>query len=170
MNPDNRRLIAIYLRDHLAGAVLGYELAKRALSSNRDNELGRYLEETFIPAVLEDKKALEDIMALFDVSPSAPKNALSWSGEKLGRLKLNGSFRAYSPLSRVVDLEGLVLGVRGKLSLWENLQVLAASDRALASVDLGRLALRAETQLNALKEHKLAAAERAFTGQKPNNG
>jgi hypothetical protein len=164
MNPDNRRLIAIYLKDHLAGAVLGYELAKRARSSNRDNALGTYLEETFIPAVLEDKKALEDIMALFDVSPSVPKNALSWSGEKLGRLKLNGSLRAYSPLSRVVDVEGLVLGVRGKLSLWENLQVVAASEPALGSVDLGRLAARAEAQLNELEEHKLAAARRAFAG------
>jgi hypothetical protein len=170
MNPDNRRLTAIYLRDHLAGAVLGYELAKRALSNNKENNLGRYLEETFIPAVLEDKKALEDIMALFEVSPSAPKNALSWSGEKLGRLKLNGSLRTYSPLSRVIDVEGLVLGVRGKLSLWENLQVLAASEPALGSVDLGRLAARAETQLNGLREHKLAAAQLAFTGQKPNNG
>jgi hypothetical protein len=162
MNPDNRRLIAIYLQDHLAGAVLGSELAKRALSNNRGTELGTYLEETLLPAVLEDKKALEDIMALFEVSPSAPKNALSWSGEKLGRLKLNGSLRQYSPLSRVIDLEGLVLGVRGKLSMWENLQALVASEPALSSVDFDRLIARAEAQLNALKEHKVAAARRAF--------
>jgi hypothetical protein len=162
MNPDNRRLIAIYLQDHLAGAVLGSELAKRALSKNRGTELGTYLEETLLPAVLEDKKALEDIMALFEVSPSAPKNALSWSGEKLGRLKLNGSLRQYSPLSRVIDLEGLVLGVRGKLSMWENLQALVASEPALSSVDFDRLIGRAEVQLNELKKHKVAAAGRAF--------
>ena len=39
------------------------------------------------------------------------KAAAAWGGEKLGRLKLNGQLRGYSPLSRVVELEGLALGV-----------------------------------------------------------
>ena len=39
---DPDRLLAIYLNDHLAGAALGVELARRLRSSNRgDAEFGR---------------------------------------------------------------------------------------------------------------------------------
>ena len=67
-----------------------------------------------------------------------------WLGEKLGRLKLNGQLRGYSPLSRVVELEGLVVGIGGKTELWATLR------RALGSewhgFDFAALAERARRQ------------------------
>ena len=68
-----------------------------------------------------------------------------WGAEKLGRLKLNGRLLGYSPLSRVVELEALVLGVRGKLSLWLALQEIQHQRRELADFDLGVLVRRAES-------------------------
>ena len=44
--------------------------------------------------------------------------------EKAGRLKMNGELFEYSPLSRLVEFEGLTLGVTGKLSLWKVLEQL----------------------------------------------
>ena len=38
---------------------------------------------------------------------TSSKNAGAWALEKVGRLKLNGELTSYSPLSRVVELEGL---------------------------------------------------------------
>ena len=38
-------------------------------------------------------------------------------GERLARLKPNGKVFRYSPLSRVLELEGLIMGVTGKLQL-----------------------------------------------------
>ena len=38
-----------------------------------------------------------------------------------GRLKPNGQLTGYSPLSRLVELEGLSLGITGKLGLWRAL-------------------------------------------------
>ncbi len=38
-----------------------------------------------------------------------------WVAEKLGRLKPNGQLLGYSPLSRLVELEALALGITGKL-------------------------------------------------------
>ena len=39
-----------------------------------------------------------------------------WALEKLSRLKPNGALIAYSPLDRVVELEGLTVGITGKIS------------------------------------------------------
>ena len=38
----------------------------------------------------------------------------AWTAEELERLKLNGQLAGYSPLSRLVELEGLAVGIEGK--------------------------------------------------------
>jgi hypothetical protein len=45
----NRRLLAIYLNDHLAGATIGVELALRAARENTGSELGDFLGEVLLP-------------------------------------------------------------------------------------------------------------------------
>jgi len=54
-----------------------------------------------------------------------PKNpaklAAAWLAENVGRLKLNGQFLQYSDLSRLLELEGLGLGIHGKMDLWRGL-------------------------------------------------
>ena len=52
------------------------------------------------------------------VKPDRVKEAMGWTAEKLGRLKLNGQLLGYSPLSRLVELEGLMLGITGKMAMW----------------------------------------------------
>jgi hypothetical protein len=42
----NRKLLGIYLNDHLAGATIGLELSRRARGSNEGNEYGEVLERT----------------------------------------------------------------------------------------------------------------------------
>ncbi len=90
------------------------------------------------------------------------KSALGWAGEKAGRLKLNGQLTGYSPLSRLWEVEGLVLGVTGKRSLWRSLNRIADRDPRIAAVDFDRLEKRAEAQLEALEEHRIEAARLAF--------
>ena len=70
---------------------------------------------------------------------SKPKAAVAWVGEKVGRLKLNGQIRGYSPLSRVLELEALAVGVRGKLALWESLLALPGIRERLSAFDLDDL-------------------------------
>ena len=57
-------------------------------------------------------------MTTLGVGPDRFKVAGAWAGEKAGRLKLNGHLTSYSPQSRVIELEGLVVGVTGKRCLW----------------------------------------------------
>jgi hypothetical protein len=161
------RLVRIYLSDHLAGSVVGLELAKRCLSNNRGTELGTFLDERLIPEISGDKDTLGDVMRRLGVRGSGAKNALAWTGEKAGRLKFNGTLRRYSPLSRLVEIEGLVVGVTGKLSMWQSLEAVAPDDARLDGVDFARLAARARSQIESLEAHRAAASRIAFAGAGP---
>ncbi|MGI9021300.1 MAG: hypothetical protein ACR2G3_11395 [Solirubrobacterales bacterium] len=153
-------LRAIYLQDHWAGSTVGTELAKRAASSNAGTELGDFLGR--LSGELDsDRQALRAIMVELEVGVDRLKSSAAWGAEKLGRLKPNGRLFSYSPLSRLVELEGLHVGISGKLSLWQNLQATSAAE---ISADLGNLIARAQGQLAELEPYRTAAASEAFAG------
>jgi hypothetical protein len=156
----NRRL-AIYLNDHLAGSVVGTELAKRALRENRGTAFEEPL-EWLLARIEEDRATLERILEELGVRKSRMKTSLALVLERLGRLKLNGQLTGYSPLSRLVELEGLSLGVTGKLALWENLREIAPEEPGLAAFDFAELIRRAQEQLEHLREQRLAASRLAL--------
>jgi hypothetical protein len=153
------RLLAIYLQDHHAGATAGLELARRAAGSNAGNEYGPELER-IADEIEQDLTELERVMAALDVSQDRLKDRLAWIGERMGRLKRNGTWLAYSPLSRMVELEGLVIGVTGKLALWEALQ--SAVGPVPGGVDLVALEGRAREQRATLDALRRQAATEAF--------
>jgi hypothetical protein len=154
------KYLHIYLSDHLAASVAGVELARRCANSNKDNDIGHFLRMTLIPAIEEDRATLRGIVQRVGASESRVKDALFWAGEKLGRLKFNGELTTYSPLSLLIELEGLTSGVAGKLSLWQCLR--EARDPRLEPVDLTALISRAEEQLKALEIQRQKAAALAF--------
>ncbi len=154
-------LLAIYLNDHLAGAMAGRELARRAAASNRGSSYGSFL-ETLADQIEEDRQALLETMRTLNVRIDRFKLLGGWGAEKLGRLKLNGRFRGYSPLSRVVELEALTLGVHGKLALWRTLAELELDELTVTGVALTDLMLRAERQLEGLESERLRAVAEAF--------
>ncbi len=155
-------LLGTYLNDHLAGATAGRDLARRAASSNRgDGRYGPLLAE-LAREVDEDRDALLAIMRALDVGTDRLKLAGGWGAEKLGRLKPNGRLWSYSPLSRVVELEVLCLGVTGKLGLWRSLAALAAEDPRLRADQIAALIARAEAQLARLEPHRLRAVTSAL--------
>lgn len=158
---ERRRLLRIYLNDHLAGATVGVQLARRCLRNNGGTPLGDLLER-FITELTEDRASLLQIFATLDLPVDRVKVVLGSVGEKVGRLKLNGRLRGYSDLSRLWELEGLCAGVDLKLCLWRSLGSVPAADARLATVDLDRLIERAVAQRAALEDHRLEAARRAF--------
>ena len=157
----DQKLLSIYLNDHLAGATAGVELARRARSSNRSSELGAYLDR-LVEEIEEDRSTLLSLMGRLDIGRDRLKEAAGWAAEKVGRLKLNGSLLAYSPLSRVVELEALVLGVTAKRTLWDALKRVRDTDPRLSDVDLDALAGRADRQRRELEHHRLVAVDEAL--------
>jgi hypothetical protein len=158
----NKKLLSIYLNDHLAASVAGRQLAQRTVANNRGSDYGNWV-RGFVGEVEEDQEALLDVMRRLQVSVDPIKPRAAWVVEKLGRLKLNGQIRGYSPLSRLVEIEGLCLGIDGKLSMWRSLEQLAEFDTRLAVTDFDTLIKRAERQREEIEVHRLKAANSAFT-------
>jgi hypothetical protein len=152
-------LLATYLNDHLAGSTAGLELARRARNSNEGTALGDFLAE-LTDEIEADRERLGEVMSAVDAGRDRAKVAAAWAGEKVGRLKLNGSLVSYSPLSRVVELESLRLGVEGKACLWRMLRELG--DPRLARFDFDALIERAERQRDQLERHRLEAGRLAL--------
>ena len=152
-------LLGTYLNDHLAGSMVGVELSRRARRSNEGTPLGRHLTE-LAKEIEEDRASLKAVMARLDVGEDRLKMGAGWLGEKAGRLKPNNRLFGYSPLSRVVELEGLMLGVEGKRGLWQVLAEL--NEPRLAEFDFERLLERARSQRDELQRRRLAAGLEAF--------
>lgn len=150
-----------YLQDHRAGAATGLELARRLTEEN----VGTVYEDFLAGLAQEierDVEMLEQIMDRFGVSTPTLKIAGGKVAEKLGRLKPNEQLDGYSPLSRVLEIEGLRGGVQAKRALWDALAELAAHDDRLDPAQLAELQAKAQKQLDALREHHRMAVRQAF--------
>ena len=164
MSPSGepKHLLAIYLNDHLAGAKGGVELCRRLLGSNRDEpDLGEVLAE-LCAEVEADRETLERLMQRLGIRRDPIKPVLAWAAEKLGRLKLNGRLIGPAPLSSVVELEGLITGVSGKLALWSALKQIAPREPRLDEARIDELADRARRQLDELRDWHRRTADEAL--------
>jgi hypothetical protein len=153
------KLLSTYLNDHLAGSTVGVELSRRAAGNNEGSELGRVLAD-LAAEIEEDRDTLVKIMDQLGVKKDRLKVAAGWAGEKVGRLKPNNRLLGYSPLSRLIELEGLALGVEGKRSLWQVLGEL--HEPRLEGFDFDVLLERARSQRDQLQQRRLAAGLDAF--------
>ena len=156
-----RKLLRIYLQDHLAGSTGGRELARRARGANKGTPYGEPLAK-LADDIEADRRSLESLMEDLGFGADRAKNIALWAAEKAGRLKLNGQLTGYSPLSRMIEIEGLITGVNGKLSLWRTLREVADSVPELDADRIDRLIERAEQQIGTLHELRTRAGREAF--------
>jgi hypothetical protein len=156
-----RKLLGTYLNDHLAGSMVGGELARRITRQNSDNEYGREIAE-IAEQIEQDKLELRRIMTRLDVPQKRLRLGIAWAAEKVTRLKPNGRLVGYSPLSRVLELEGLVIGITGKLELWRTLDQLEDANPALDEAQIRELIRRAESQRDRVEDLRLKAAAEAM--------
>jgi len=162
----NAPLLSTYLNDHLAGATAGRNLARRAATNNKATQYGAQLADV-AREIAEDRVVLQHLMASLDVTPNRAKTAAAAVAERLARAKANRRLFSYSPLSRVDEIEGLVVGVRGKLALWTALRTLQATESRIAAIGLPALIERAEDQLARLEDLRLGAFQEAMLGAAP---
>ena len=150
------KYLSIYLNDHLAALAALRAVARRSRRSNRGTDLGRYLAQ--VTYELGDAiDEIERVAVELGIRRDPLKRAAAWAAEKAGRLKLNGHFLRYSPLSRVLELEGLLAGAELELAGW----------RTLAGVtgrDLSGLASLCEQRWTDLARHHSEAAKTVLRG------
>jgi hypothetical protein len=138
------------LRDHHAASAGGVALARRGLGASHP----------LTQQIARDRKTLEHVMRQLDVPTSASKVALVRVVERLGRLKLNGRLFARSPLSNILELEMLLVGIRAKEALWTALR---AGDVRARGVDLDALIESAGRQARRVDEQRLRHAAQTFS-------
>ena len=155
------RLLRIYMNDQLAAGVLWREVARRSQRANAGSELGEALEKV-AREIAEDVQTFEGLMKRLGLGRSRFKSPLAMAGERLGRLKLNGRLRGYSPLSRFAELDFLIAGIEGKKILWADLRDLAGLSARLPDVDFDALIERAARQRAALEPFHARAGREAF--------
>jgi hypothetical protein len=155
----SQQALRIYLNDHLAGATFGRALVRRAASENPAGEFGLFL-SGLRQEIEEDHETLQRVMGCVHAPSNPAKQLAAVLAERAGRLKLNGSVRNYSDLSRLVELDGLAAGIIGKHALWRALDVL--NDPRLMSFDFAGLGDRAVQQHDDLERHRRIVAARAL--------
>lgn len=155
--------LSIYMNDHLAGATVGVELARRLRSSNADDDSFGPPTARICAELEADRETLEATMEQLGVSRRRLKPVGAWLGEKLGRFKLNGQLTGYAPLSRLVELELLYIGLTGQIRLWEALE--SSLGRRRDGLDFAALAKRAAGQRGRVEELHLEAAALALPAQ-----
>ncbi|MCG7309429.1 NAD-dependent epimerase/dehydratase family protein [Brachybacterium sp. ACRRE] len=123
--PIDRHLLALYLADHLSGASAGLARAERM----RDD----FADTSFFPELAEvaerlraEHRFVRDLIRLLALPPMRYRQAVTWCGERIGRLKTNGRPRERSPMTPLLELELLRGAVLAKLGLWETLRAHAA--------------------------------------------
>jgi hypothetical protein len=151
-----------YLNDHLAGAMLGSDLAEQIAERNEGTPLGDLM-ASVSAQIEEDRQSLIDLMEATDSSRNPVKQVTTWIAEKASRPKFNGFTSGDAELGTFLALESLTLGVMGKLSLWVALKQIQSEHAALSRAPLDELIRRAESQRDTLEQERLAASRRALS-------
>ena len=151
------------MNDQLALGVGWREVARRAARENRGTEYGEPVAR-IAAAIADDVATFGEIMDRLGLQKNPVKTTLALVGERVGRLKLNGRVRGYSPLSRFVELEFLAMGIDGKKILWTTLRDLTRVGERLPDVDFDALIARAQQQRDELEPWRARAGREAFGG------
>ncbi|WP_336662548.1 NAD-dependent epimerase/dehydratase family protein [Leucobacter sp. USHLN154] len=153
-------LFGLYLSDHLTGATAGAERMERMSAAYIDTPVYAGLSELAEELRLE-RAFLAHLIDDLEVRRRFYRQAASWVGERVGRLKLNGRTFTRSPLSLILELELLRSAVIGKLGLWQVLSEHAA-DLDLDAAVFDELGERALAQAEMLGAAHAYARSRAF--------
>jgi hypothetical protein len=155
--------LSIYLNDHLMGATLGVNLFRRSARTQANRPWGPMLAQ-LSEEVEEDRETLIAIMTSLGIPRRQYKILAGSIAERVGRAKLNGGLIRRPPLSDLIELEGMYLGVIGKTSGWQALLQVAASVPGLDRGQIQALVDRASNQATRLEDARRRAAEVLASG------
>src|SRR5215203_3164099 len=106
----NKDLLGIYLSDHLAGATAGCRRMRRLADAERQATDGEMLQR-IADEIDQDRTTLLSIVEAEGIEPRWYKTAMAKVGEAVGVVKSNGTLFHRSPLTSLVELEAMRMGV-----------------------------------------------------------
>lgn len=153
--------LTAYLQTHLAGSRAGVDLFARSAKGQLDEKVGLALDD-IRRQVIDEQAQLRQIMRLLGIQENRVRSTAARLGERVARLKPNGSLLHRTPLTDLVELEALRIAVSGKQAGWESLRALCDHVPSLDSDQLDRLVEQGQAQLERLGELHSVAAQRAL--------
>jgi hypothetical protein len=151
--------LSTYLHDHLGGAKAAIDLLEAMRDGHKDQPLKDFAAYLLVD-VQADRDTLQRLADKVGSGSNALKEFAGWFAEKATRLKLGqgsgGDFGTFEAL------EFLALGVRGKMGMWQALEVAAVGDTRLSGCDFKHLAARAEAQYQQVEQKRIQAAKTAL--------
>ena len=149
--------LAVFLNDHLATAAGGRALAARAAGAVAPSPYRAVLDAA-AGTLADQHAAFRRLLAGHDLKERRGKQWLAVLGERTGRLKLNGKLVHPSPLSRLVELEGVLLSLEMCRQAW---RALAEAGVAEAEADAAQRAL--DARVHELEAHRPPIARAALS-------
>ena len=160
------RMLAIYLRHHLAASKGGLDLFERSARGQSSPEARREL-RVLADEVTQDRQRLAAILQRLGIPRPRMAEILVSVSETVGRLKPNGTLIRRSPLSDVVELEALSAAVEAKRLGWVTLRVVSERDGRLDTADFDELIRRASDQQDQVELLRRQAVASALTPTVP---
>ncbi|WP_209323702.1 NAD-dependent epimerase/dehydratase family protein [Brevibacterium renqingii] len=153
-------LLGLYLSDHFTGATAGAERIERMAADFVDTPVFAALSE-LAAEIRGEHLYVQYLIDELGLRRRPLAEAVSWAGERVGRLKSNGSLLKRSPMTLVLEAELMRSAVVGKLGMW---QTLADNAEALGleTDQFSELAQKAEHQRGVLDSVHEYARRRAF--------
>jgi len=137
--------LAMYLNDHLAGAVGALEILDSLAARTDTPELSRFAVE-LRAAIKEDYEELQALMSRAGVALSTSRRVAAWIGAKAAELKTYVDDPLKGALGTFEQIEVVAVGIDGKRALWTALAAAAVGIPELQSIDYSRLTARANQQ------------------------
>jgi hypothetical protein len=153
--------LATYLADHLAGSVSAAALVNRLIRSDLDPVLVGALQQV-AESIERHQKIVRQLLAQRGRQEERGKNLAGWLAEKLSRPVLPVDGEDEFGLLRA--LEALLIGMRGRVALWQSVEAILPSHPELIGLDARGLCYEAEEQLRMMDRHRLEVARIALRG------
>ena len=134
--------LATYLHDHLAGSHFAIELLNSLHDYPGDEELSKFAAD-LRAELKEEQEMLQGIADRIGTGGLKLAAAAGWVMEKASKLKLQRD-DAGAGLGTFQSLETLLLGVRGKLALWQALEVIREVDPRIPDQNFRQMVARTE--------------------------
>lgn len=148
-----------YLSDHLAGSRAGVGVAKKLAEHNAGNEFW----EGVVTKIEADQKTLERVMDKVGAEENPLKSAGAKVAQSIGTTVSGAASGGTTGEMGVVrEAEGLIMGISGKLCLWDTLLELQDADERLKGFDFAGLIQSAAEQRDSVEAERLKMARKAF--------
>jgi len=151
--------LAMYLQTHIAASKVAEGVTRRLLARTDDDGEIEIL-HGFLKDVLEERSIVEGMMHAVRGDPALIVRGTDVAIDVLTTVGRAGS-SVFSP-GKAADLEALAVGVRGKISLWETVAMLAAVDARLDGRPFDELRAQAVAQERDLLRLRDAAVLPSF--------